>query len=273
MLFDDPPGDCHVKFGRLRGEPYFVVKVATGFYDNPALGLPVNDGLSVVLSTATGAPEAILLDQGWLTSWRTAAAGAIAARALAPRDLSRIGVFGSGHQAELQVRWLAYVLPTRSVMIFARDATKGAALCSALEADGFDCCVASSPAALLAECRLIVTATNAPSPLFDASDVRPGTHINAVGADSYGKQELDPNVFARAAIVAADDLEQCADHGDLSYAIAAACIAPSQVISLGQLLADGVKRDDAAITVADLTGVAFQDAIIAGLFVKRLRQA
>ncbi|URK89428.1 hypothetical protein LP421_34095 (plasmid) [Rhizobium sp. RCAM05350] len=78
LVFDDPHGDCHIKFGRIVGGPRFIVKVIAGFYDNPKIGLPVNSGAVMVLSARTGAFEAIIFDEGWLTSWRTAAAGSLA---------------------------------------------------------------------------------------------------------------------------------------------------------------------------------------------------
>lgn len=81
LMFQNPPGDCHIRFGYFRGAPIFVVKLAMGFYENPSKGLATNNGLMLVFSSETGKLVAILNDEGWLTSWRTAAAGALAAKA------------------------------------------------------------------------------------------------------------------------------------------------------------------------------------------------
>lgn len=86
LLFQNPPGDCHIRFGYFRGAPTFVIKVAMGFYENPTRGLETNNGLMMVFSSLTGNLIAILNDEGWLTSWRTAAAGALAAK----RGLHRV---------------------------------------------------------------------------------------------------------------------------------------------------------------------------------------
>jgi len=105
LLFENPPGDCHIKSGYVRGGSVFVVKLAMGFYENPSRGLETNNGLVLVFDSHTGKTLAVLNDEGWLTSWRTAAAGALAAKAGAPSQVTALGIIGSGHQAELQARW------------------------------------------------------------------------------------------------------------------------------------------------------------------------
>jgi hypothetical protein len=95
LLFAEPHGDCHIKYGHVAGSPTFAIKVATGFYDNPRLGLPVNHGLILVFDALTGAPRVLIKDDGWLTAWRTAAATAIAAATLAPATIREVGVVGT----------------------------------------------------------------------------------------------------------------------------------------------------------------------------------
>lgn len=82
LHFDEPPGDVHIKYGFVTGDEYYVLKMASGFYNNPALGLPTGDGLLLVFSQKTGELKLILLDECWLTDMRTAAAGAVAAKYL-----------------------------------------------------------------------------------------------------------------------------------------------------------------------------------------------
>ncbi|MFQ5982460.1 MAG: ornithine cyclodeaminase family protein, partial [Woeseiaceae bacterium] len=90
LHFDDPPGDVHIKYGYVAGDDNYVLKMASGFYDNPHLGLPVSDGLILVFSQKTGELKLILLDKCWLTDMRTAAAGAVAAQHLAPQAITAI---------------------------------------------------------------------------------------------------------------------------------------------------------------------------------------
>src|SRR5580658_7578580 len=102
--FADPPGDCHIKYGYIRGDDTFTVKMATGFYRNPDIGLPSSNGAMLVFSARTGEPLALLHDEGYLTDVRTAAAGAVAAKYLAPREVECIGMVGAGTQAHLQLQ-------------------------------------------------------------------------------------------------------------------------------------------------------------------------
>ena len=102
LHFEEPAGDCHIKYGYIKNDNYFVVKIATGFYQNPDLGLPVGNGMMALFSQRTGNLAALLLDQGYLTDMRTAAAGAVTAKYLAPRRINRIGIIGTGVQARLQ---------------------------------------------------------------------------------------------------------------------------------------------------------------------------
>ncbi len=103
LIFDEPPGEVHIKYGYVRGEEHYVVKVASGFYGNAKLGLPSGQGMMILFRQATGEPVLVLLDEGRLTDERTAAAGAAAARLLAPPEIEAIGIFGTGIQARLQL--------------------------------------------------------------------------------------------------------------------------------------------------------------------------
>lgn len=109
LLFDQPPGDCHIKFGYLKSNDTFTVKIATGFWENPARGLPSSNGVGLVLSRNTGELCSILQDEGWLTDIRTAAVGAVAARYLAPPNVTCIGILGAGNEAILQLDYLRHV--------------------------------------------------------------------------------------------------------------------------------------------------------------------
>jgi ornithine cyclodeaminase len=262
LILDE--GETHIKYGFLRGEAWYVIKIASGFYRNPEKGLPSSDGMMLLFSQATGQPVAALLDRGTLTDARTAAAGAIGARHLGPSRVERIGVAGTGVQARLQVRYLKAVTECRAVLAWGRKDEKLAAYKRDLEAEGFDVATTKDPAELGA-CHLIVTTTPATEPLLRADDVRPGTHINAIGSDAPHKQELDPAILSRAHLVVADSRSQCRERGEIARALDAGAITPDQVSELGDVIAGRAPRRtaDDQITVFDSTGVAVQDIQIA----------
>jgi ornithine cyclodeaminase len=263
--FDEPRGDVHIKYGYIQDDDVFVIKVADGFDENPALGLPPGDGMLLVFDRRTGMTRAVLLDRGYLTDLRTAAAGAVAARVLAPRAVERIGVIGTGVQGHLQLELLRRVVDCRSAMVFGRDRHRAERYVQELAKHGFEVTVAPDPDSLAAACDIIVTATTARAPLFSADVVRAGTHISAFGADSPGKQELDPELLGRADVVVVDSLSQTSQHGELAHALQAGVITEEHVHELGDVIRDpslGRTSDD-QITVCDMTGVAVQDIVVA----------
>lgn len=270
LLFDDPRGDCHVKYGYLQDEAHFVVKVATGFSGNAARGLPVSGGVVLLFSRRSGALQAVLHDAGQLTSWRTAAAGALASRALARPDARRIAVLGTGEQAELQAVWHADVFPGVPIVVAGRDAGRTRRLADALGRAGLGVDVSTIPEAVGAA-DIIVTATSATAPLFPADLVEPGTHITSVGSDGPGKQELDPILLARSDLIATDDHQQCLRGGELGNAVRAGAVSDSADIPLGTVFRSAPRtRSSDAITVADLTGLTVEDLAIASFFRERL---
>jgi ornithine cyclodeaminase/alanine dehydrogenase-like protein (mu-crystallin family) len=273
--FDNPPGDCHIKYGCVRGDEHFVVKIATGFYRNPDVGLPSSNGVVLVFLQKTGQLEVILLDEGWLTDVRTAAAGAIAAKHLGPRLTKRIGIVGTGTQARLQLDWLRHVTTCRDATVWGRNVEHAAACAEEMATMGFRTRVEARLEDLCASCSLIVTTTPSRQPLINAAWIKSGTHITAVGADGAGKQELCPGVFAKADIRVVDSLRQCREFGDVSHALTAGTVAAESLVELGRIIEDprlGRTGDD-QITVADLTGIAVQDIRIAELVLRYSQRA
>jgi ornithine cyclodeaminase len=273
LIFNQPPGDCHIKYGFINGGPSFVIKVAVGFYGNPDLGLSTNNGLVLVFDSQTGKTKAILLDEGWLTSWRTAAAGALAARAGAPNRITGLGIVGTGHQAELQAQWASETLGIRHIRIWGRNQDHARALAERLARSGLDVVPEASIEGLFEACNVVITCTPAASPIVPSKVVQSGTHIVAVGADSPGKQELDAEILGRAAAVATDDHRQCLAHGEFHYAVAAGLRTESSDVALGDILMGRRKLRSHAkdITVVDLTGLPAQDVAIAEYAVQRLQ--
>ncbi|MEQ8206418.1 MAG: ornithine cyclodeaminase family protein [Woeseia sp.] len=260
-----PDGECHIKYGHIQGGEFFVIKVATGFYGNTALGLPSSDGLMLVLSAKTGMVEAFLQDEGHLTNMRTAMGGMIAAKYLAPSEVTGIGIVGAGVQAELQLRLLKNITQCRRVTIWNRNKERAEALAATVVRDGFDVEISDSVEGLVRASNLIVTTTPAQEPLIAVDWVAPGTHITAVGADTPGKQELATALIANADIVVVDSIAQCTDHGEIQTAFRDGRITKESLRELGNVINEPNLRrqNDQQISIADLTGVAVQDIQIA----------
>ena len=259
-------GEFHVKTAHIDGVPHVAVKIASGFYANVAKGLPSGSGLMAVFDATTGLPAALLLDNGFLTDIRTGAAGAVAAEVLAPVKFSTVGIIGSGLQARYQVRCLSIVREVRRLVVWSPDRTHLDVYCREMRAEGYDARPAATPEAVCREADVIITATPSRQPLVRVEWLRRGHHVTALGSDSPGKQELDGACLARADLLVVDRLTQCAAFGELRHALDAGEILPDRVhAELGEIVA-GLKagRDsDDQVTIADLTGVGFQDTAIA----------
>lgn len=273
LLFPDVEGELHIKYGAILGDSTFVIKIATGFYSNPALGLPPFGGCMLVLSQKTGSVEAILLEAGELTNHRTAAAGAVAALILAPPDVQCIGIVGAGVQARLQADYLRQVTPCRRLTLWARNPDKAKAAAADIADMGYDVHISDTIEKLCRSSRLIVTTTPSKSPLITSEMVIPGTHITAMGSDSADKNELAPELLAAADIVVADSIKQCLSSGELHHAVAAGTIDQRNIPELGTLVGnpDLGRQHGGQITIADLTGVAVQDIVIATAVLEELQ--
>ena len=265
LAFDQPPGDVHIKYGYLQDGQFYVVKIASGFYDNPQVGLPSSQGLMLLSCKRTGVLKSILLDDGRLTDIRTGAAGAVAARYLAPKDIHCIGVIGSGIQARRQLEFLAGRTGTRRVMAWGRDNARLAKYLEFGRHLGFKMSDAGTLERLVRHSQLIVTTTPSIRPLVKRDWVQPGTHITAVGSDTPEKQELDPELIESADVLVVDSLSQCVSRGELHRSLSAGRLSRDRVMELGHVIAGralGRKRQT-DISIADLTGVAVQDLAIA----------
>src|SRR5262245_5296457 len=258
-------GEFHVKTALIEGVPHVAVKVASGFYDNPSKGLPSGSGLMAVFDAATGMPAALLFDNGFLTDIRTGAAGAIAAEVLAPERITTVGVIGSGLQARHQIRCLRIVREFSRLIAWSPNRAHLDAYCREMRGEGFDARAAAGLEEVCREAEIIVTTTPSRQPLIRSEWLRPGRHVTAVGSDSPGKQELEAACLERADLVVVDRMTQCAAFGELRHAIDAG-LQPQRVhAELGEIVAGAKpgRTSSGQITIADLTGVGFQDTAIA----------
>ncbi len=273
LVFKDPPGDVHIKYGYIKGDEVYVIKIASGFYDNPKLGLPSGDGMMLVFSQKTGVLEAILLDQGYLTNLRPAAAGAVAARYLAPRHVRRAGILGAGIQGRMQLEYLRRVRDFHEAVVWGLHEEELEAYRRDMESPDLRIRTTLDAEEVAAGSNLIVTCTPSTKPLLRVEWIRPGTHITAVGSDTAEKQELDPAILGRADRVVVDSLSQGELRGEVFKALQSGDIRKSRIVELGQVIADRKlgRASDSEITVADLTGVAVQDIQISKAVWKALR--
>ncbi|UCC39643.1 MAG: ornithine cyclodeaminase family protein [Candidatus Aminicenantes bacterium] len=261
MLFKYPPGDVHIKYGYIIGDDYYVIKIASGFYENIKLGLPTGSGLMLVFKQKTGELACILLDEAHLTNVRTAAAGAVAALYLAPRDVHCIGIFGAGTQGRMQLEYLKSIVDCKEVMIWGINQQEVDAYKKDMEPLGYNIQIAQESNDIAKSCNLIVTATPSTSPLLQADQIQKGTHITALGSDTPEKNELDPKILGIADILVADSISQCELRGEIFHALKAGSIEKEKIVELGNVIEEKElqRSSEEQITVADLTGVAVQD--------------
>jgi alanine dehydrogenase len=260
-------GGFHIKAAGLCGERrYFAAKTNANFPDNPRrFGLPTIQGTVVLADASNGAPLAVM-DSASITTLRTGAATAVAAKYLARRDARTATVVGCGVQGEMQLAAIAAVLPLeRAWMVDADHARAEQAASRSATLLGLPVEAAKDLRAAFRESDVCVTCTPSRRAFVATADVAPGTFIAAVGADSQGKQELEPTLVATATLVV-DVLAQCAEIGELQHALAAGLMTRAQVHAE---LADVVtgrrpgrtRRDE--ITIFDSSGTALQDVAAA----------
>lgn len=230
----------------------------------------------ILFSAQTGLVKALFLDNGYLTDIRTAAAGAVAARHLAPETVETAGVIGTGVQARLQMQAAHLVRPFGRLLVWGRDAVKAEACAADLAATlGIEVKTVSDPAEMVAESQLVVTTTPSREPVLMADWLHPGLHITAMGSDQEGKNEIEPRALARADLYVADRVSQTEKLGELRSAVATGVWPGGMPPELGQVITGAVEGRTSAdqITIADLTGTGAQDTAIASHVHARLRDS
>jgi ornithine cyclodeaminase/alanine dehydrogenase-like protein (mu-crystallin family) len=269
-------GEVHVKSAYLTGAPIFAVKIASGFYQNVAKGLPSGAGLILVFDAGTGFPEVLLADNGYLTDLRTAAAGALAARLLSATALGQVTVLGSGIQARYQLRALARVRSWDRTVAWSRNRERLESYCREMESElDRPCIPAATPEEALDGADLIITVTASREPLFEATCLASHATVIAVGSDGPDKRELPTEALAKADKIVVDRLSQCLALGELHHAVEEGAVgAEAAHAELGEVLTGKRSgREDAELIICDLTGVGAQDAAIAEAAWRRLLEA
>jgi len=260
-----PGGDFRTMPSYLPGLTAAGVKVVNVHPDNRSRGLPTVMGLTVLLDPPTGKPIAILNATG-LTDLRTGAAAAVATRALAPVKEGTLGLIGAGRQARSGLLAIGEVFGIESVRVWSRSQKSAERL--AAEFSSLDSRVTSVEQA--ADSDLLLTTTPSISPVIMNDWISDGTHINAIGADAPGKQELDPSLLTRAEVFV-DDREQAFHSGEVNVAIRDGLFSPDRIEgTLGEVLTGRAGRSSReAITIFDSTGIAITDLAAASEAMKR----
>jgi alanine dehydrogenase len=254
-----PDGDFRTMPAYLPSLGIAGVKIVNVHPGNPAQGLPTVMALTVILDIGTGKPVAVI-NATRLTDMRTGAAGAVACKYLAPKKEIVLGVIGTGRQAEAQVAAISRELTIRQIKIWSRDA--GHIRRFADRFMEFPCVAA--PVEKVCDCDVLVTTTPSRSPIVRDEWIHEGTHINAIGADAPGKEELDPAILRRAQVFV-DDPAQAVHSGEINVPIRTGLYRETDLAgTLGEVVIGKKQRKSAdVITVFDSTGLAIQDLAIA----------
>jgi len=270
-------GEVDIKSAFIEDLDHMAVKVASGFFKNPQIGLPSASGLMLVINSENGFLDSVLLDNGYLTQVRTGAAGAVAAKYLAPKKVVSAGVIGSGTQARFQMRALSLVRSFNTIYMFSLDSEKikdkyaeeiGEEL-------GVPVVKAKSVEQVVMNSQVVVTTTPSRKGYINPQWLHKGLHITAMGSDTEEKQELEAMCFSKADKIVCDSRSQVFRLGELRSALAQGIISEnSNVIELGEIIngtATG-RENENEITICDLTGVGVQDTMIALLASKKAKE-
>jgi alanine dehydrogenase len=268
-----PDGAFHIKAAGVRSPtPYFAAKVNGNFAGNrERFGLPTIQGVIVLADLTNGRPLAVM-DSIEITTQRTGAATAVAAKYLTPDRPAVVTVIGCGQQGRIQLRSVSMVREIREVFVYDTDASTAQAFVEDT-ASTMRAPVRVSPdrRTALAHSDIVITCTTSRRPVVFSGDLTAGTFVAAVGADNPQKQEIDPVLLAAATVVT-DVTDQAATIGDLHHAIAAGLMRAEDVYAeLGEIVTGrkAAPSDATGIVIFDSTGMALQDVTTAALVYER----
>ena len=259
-------GESDIKAAYIEGLDSFAIKIASGFFDNPKLGLPSSNGLMVLLDSQTGIVKSVLLDEGYLTDTRTAIAGAIATKYLSNQNAKTVGIIGAGIQARLQLQAIMLVRKINKITVWARDKIKANQFLDSFKDLEIDLHMASSCKELASLSEIIVTTTPSKKPLLEFDWVKKGTHITAMGSDAEHKNEIDPHILKYCDQYVPDNQSQTSALGELHHALKQNLISSQEKFNdLGDIINDPNlgRKNKEDITICDLTGTGVQDTAIA----------
>ncbi len=268
-------GEVDIKSGYVEDFGLIGTKIASGFYDNHKLGLPPGVAVIVLMDMKTSMPVAIM-DGTYITAYRTGAAGAVAASVLARKDSKKVGVLGTGTQGRMQIHALREIFELEEIRAWDIDDAAARRYSKEMsESLGIQVIASTNLEEVVSGVDIVVSATPSRKPLVKLDWIDEGMHINAIGADGPGKQELEPSVVARADKVVVDSLSQCKRIGEIQHALAQGLISEDSIhAEIGQILVGEKtgRESEKEITLFDSTGLAAQDIAAAYVVYQEARQ-
>lgn len=263
-----PRGEIDFKTSYYKTNALISMKASSGgFAENPARhGLPSGMGTVILFDAQSGA-LCCVMDGSLITGLRTGASGAVSVKALARNNAKNIAMIGTGNQARMQIRAIARVMQIAQIHAWSRTPATRLAFKKDIESEfGIPVIMAESCQAAVEHADIVITTTRGKGPLVDASWIKPGTHIIAIGTDQRGKQEFDPQIFSRAKVVV-DSLPQCTQKGETWHALDRNIIGENAIhAEIGEILLGNKpgRENEAEITFFDSTGLSIQDNTTAG---------
>ena len=255
-------GEVDIKSGFVEDFGLMGTKIASGFYENQKKGLPPGIAVIVLLDLETSMPLAIM-DGTYITAYRTGAAGAVAAGVLARKDSQKVGILGTGTQGRMQLLALRELFDIQEVRAW--DIDKGMAKRykdQITKELSIDVRIVDQPEDVTRDADILVSVTPSRKALISVDSIQEGMHINAIGADGPGKQELDPQIMTRVSKIVVDSLEQCRKIGEIQHALSQGLIDESTIhAEIGEIInGDKSGREtEKEITLFDSTGLSAQD--------------
>ncbi len=266
LYFKKHNGDLRTMPAYLEEQDITGVKIVNVHPDNPKKGLPTVMALVILNSTKTGAPIAIM-DGTYLTDMRTGASGGVAVKYLARKNSKTVGFVGTGNQAKTQLLAISEIIDIGEIKAASASEKGTLAFRDDMEKKvGCDILVKKSIKEVC-DCDILVTTTPSREPVVMDEWISEGTHINAIGADAKGKEELDPKILKRAKVVV-DDFSQASHSGEINVPLSKGLISENDIFcELGEVITGKKKArtSDSDITVFDSTGLAIQDVATANM--------
>lgn len=254
-------GETDFKSGYDKDNAVICTKIASGFWDNPKnFGLPTGLALVSLIDARNGVPISVM-DGTLITGYRTAAAGALAASILARPDSANVAVIGTGTQAQMQTLALAGFFNLSRVRVWGIEGIDRYIAAISEKLPGVEVVSAATAQEAVHDADIVITATPSTKALVMAEWVKPGTHINAIGSDTPGKQELDPMLF-KSALVVNDSIAECVRRGETQHSIAQGIIRREDIYAeIGEILSGqkSGRTSPGQLTIFDTTGLSILD--------------
>jgi alanine dehydrogenase len=268
-------GEVDIKSGFVEDFGLMGTKIASGFYENQKKGLPPGIAVIVLLDLETSMPLAIM-DGTHITAYRTGAAGAVAASVLARKDSQKVGIVGAGTQGRMQLLALKELFDIRDVKVWDVDEAAAKRYRNQMTNElSINIDIVKDPDDVVPDVDILVTATPSRKALVSVKSIQAGLHINAIGADGPGKQELDPKIMTHASKIVVDSLEQCRKIGEIQHALNQGLIDEKKIYAeIGEIIIgskSGREKDD-EITLFDSTGLSAQDIAAAKMVYETAKQ-